>query len=354
MESKRPRIHVLHKFIEGPWGGGNQFLKALRRYFAEAGLYTESMEDAEVILFNSYPFGNEHSFDLALKLKKQGKILIHRLDGPLYYIRGRDRVVDEVIFQFNSALSDGTVFQSKWSRDKNYELGMQKAPYETVIMNAPDPNIFNREGKRPFNDKKIRLIATSWSKNMAKGFDIYQYLDKHLDFNRYEMTFLGNSPVEFENIIRKMPVPSVELAKILREHDIYIAASKNDPCSNSLIEALHCGLPAVARNEGGHPEIVGKAGTFFENETGVIDAIENVVQNYQHYRLRIDLPTLDKVGQKYYKFASNIYEDYLKGDYQVKPVNFLCSIKFLMMKAKILKWKASKKLLGSLEEVKSR
>jgi len=312
------------------------------------------MEDADIILFNSYPFGNEHSFDLALKLKKRGKILIHRLDGPLYYVRGRDRAVDEVIFQFNSALADGTVFQSKWSRDKNYELGMKKAPYEAVILNTADPDIFNGEGKRPFHDKKIRLIATSWSKNMAKGFDIYQYLDKQLDFNRYQMTFLGNSPVEFENIISKPPVPSAELAKILKEHDIYIAASKNDPCSNSLIEALHCGLPAVGRNEGGHPEIVGGAGTFFEDETEVIAAIGNVVHNYQHYQLLIDLPTLDEVGQKYYKFASNIYEDYLKGNYQAKPVNFLCIIKFLRMKVKILIWKASKKLLGSLEEVPSR
>jgi glycosyltransferase involved in cell wall biosynthesis len=353
VENKRPRIHILHKFIEGPWGGGNQFLKALRGYLTQAGLYAENMDDADVILFNSYPFGNEHSFDLALKLKKLGKILVHRVDGPLRYVRGRDRAVDEIIFQFNSALVDGTVFQSKWSRDKNHELGMHKAPYETVIMNTADPDIFNPEGKRPFDDKKIRLIATSWSKNMAKGFDIYQHLDKHLDFNRYQMTFVGNSPVEFENITSKNPIPSAELAKILKEHDIYIAASRNDPCSNSLIEALQCGLPAVARNDGGHPEIVGKAGALFENETEVLDAIENVAQNYQNYQLSIDLPVLDEVGKKYHEFSSNIYQDYLGGSYQAKSVNFPY-INFIRMKVKILIWKVSKVLLSLSEEVKSR
>ena len=29
------KIHILHEFIGGAWGGGNQFLKALREYLKE-------------------------------------------------------------------------------------------------------------------------------------------------------------------------------------------------------------------------------------------------------------------------------------------------------------------------------
>ena len=335
------QIHILYKFMEGPWGGGNQFLKALREYFRKEGVYSENPEDADVILFNSYPFGSEYLLDLVFKLKKGSKTLIHRVDGPVCYVRGRDKIIDEIIFKFNELFADGAIFQSRWSRDKNYELGMKKPPYKTIIMNASDLSIFNRQGKRQFNDKKVRLVATSWSGNIRRGFDIYQYLDEHLDFNKYEMTFVGNSPMEFKNIKWIKPVPSRELANILKEHDVYITASKNDPCSNALIEALHCGLPAVARNDGGHPEIIGEAGALFEDETEVIVAIEKVTHDYNHYQQQIRLSTFDEVGQKYYEFAQTIYEDYSNHNYHPKQASFFG---ITGVRIKITRWKALNKL----------
>lgn len=340
----RPKIHILYEFVEGPWGGGNQFLKALREYFRKTGVYSENPEDADVILFNSYPFGSEYLFNFVLKLKKNlDKILIHRVDGPISYVRGKDKILDEIIFQFNELFADGTIFQSGWSREKNSEIGMIKSPYEIIIINAPDPTIFNHDHKKTV-DEKIKLIATSWSANIRKGFDIYRYLDKHLDFNKYEMTFVGNSPIQFKKIKWIKPVTSQELAKILKEHDIFIIASTNDPCSNSLIEALHCGLPVVARNDGGHPEITGEAGELFEDEKGAIDAIEKVAQDYGHYQTRINLPSFDVVGERYYKFAKNIHEDYLNDNYHPKQMNLLNTIKFINIKMKTLKKEVRSKL----------
>ncbi|TET78236.1 MAG: glycosyltransferase family 1 protein [Candidatus Cloacimonadota bacterium] len=347
MVNKRPKIHILYKFVEGPWGGGNQFLKALQGHFRKVGVYSENPEDAEVILFNSYPFGSEYLFDSVIKLKKRrGKILIHRVDGPISYVRGKDKWIDKVIFQFNDLFADGTIFQSCWSREMNYELGAKKSPYETVIMNAPDETIFCPEGKKPFNEERIKLVATSWSGNIRRGFEIYQYLDEHLDFEKYAMTFVGNSPIEFKNIRWIKPVPSRELANILKEHDIYITASQNDPCSNSLIEALHCGLPAVARNDGGHPEIIGKAGAFFEDQSDVIYAIEKVAKDYKHYQALINLPSLDEIGQKYYQFVQSIYKDIANGNYHPKQVNYFGSMR---VRARIIQWKAQN-ILKRLKE----
>jgi len=339
------KINILYKFVEGPWGGGNQFLKALRDHFRGIGVYSESPEEAQVILFNSH-----HCLDEVFRTKQRypTKILVHRVDGPVSLVRGSDRTIDKTIFQFNNLLADGTVFQSNWSRDKNYELGAKKSPYETVIMNAPDETIFCPEGKKPFNEERIKLVATSWSGNIRRGFEIYQYLDEHLDFEKYAMTFVGNSPIEFKNIRWIKPVPSRELANILKEHDIYITASQNDPCSNSLIEALHCGLPAVARNDGGHPEITGKAGVFFKDKNDVIHAIEKVARDYRHYQALINLPSLDEIGQKYYQFVQNIYEESLSGNYQIKRVNFFIRMN---ISTKILGWKVQDKfqnLIGGL------
>lgn len=329
------RIHILYEFVEGPTGGGTQFLKALRKYFRKEGVYSEEPGAAEVILFNSH-----QCLDRVFELKKRypNKIFIHRV-GPVFRLARGNKALDELIHQFNELLADGTIFQSNWSREKHLGFGMAKNKYETIILNAPDPDIFNPKHDESFHGRKIRLIASSWSSNIRKGFDIYRFLDEHLNFNKYEMTFVGNSPVEFKNIKWIKPVPSQRVADVLKQHDIYIMASINDACSNSLIEALSCGLPAIAVNDGGNPEILGKAGELFEDERGTIEAIDKVAQNYGHYQQRISLPTLDEVGQRYYRFAQTIYEDCLSGSHNPKPLKLLNIMKSGQLLREIIGWK---------------
>lgn len=318
------RVNILFRFVDGPWGGGNQFLKSLRSYFLNIGIYEENSEKADVILFNSH-----HCLKEVYKIKTKfpNKILIHRVDGPVFMIRGSDMHIDKFIFTFNQLFADGTIFQSRWSLSQCQKLGMYiENDNYTVIMNAPDPQIFNTNGKKTFNPKKVKLIATSWSSNYRKGFDIYSFLDKHLDFARYEMTFVGNSPVKFKNITTIAPIPPKQLAMKLKEHDIFITASQNDPCSNALIEALHCGLPAVARKSGGHPEIIKGAGELFDDERDVISAIEKVASNYYFFRKQINLPTLNQIGEMYLNFMKELYIKHVASQYKPKSVNIRKSI----------------------------
>jgi len=188
------------------------------------------------------------------------------------------------------------------------------------------------------------LIVTSWSSNLRKGFEVYKFLDENLDFSKYEMTFIGNSPVEFKNIKWIKPIISKELAKILKQKDIYITASQSDPCSNSLIEALSCGLPAVALNDGGHPELLQRGGELFNGKEDVIEKIKKVAKNYQHYQSEIPEFSIKKVAQDYYKFAERIYDDVQNKKYKPKQVNFSTKINFYKMKFLILKWKGVNKL----------
>ena len=198
---------------------------------------------------------------------------------------------------------------------------MKKNSNNTVIINAPDPKIFNRENRIKFErNRKTRVIATSWSANWRKGFDIYQYLDENLDFSKYEMTFVGNSPVKFKNIKCIKPLDSRRLAEQLKQQDIFITASKKDPCSNSLIEALHCGLPAIALNDGGHPEIIGKGGEVFVSNKDVIKKIEIVTKNYHYYQDQIRLQNIDAAGETYYQFIKSIFSKYENKEYFPKKV----------------------------------
>jgi len=341
------KIHILYNLLLGPWGGGNQFLKALRSEFIKIGIYENQPHKADIILFNSYPFNCEYLFNKVLKIKKiyPNKIIIYRLNGPISLIRGGDKKIDKIIAAFNKILADGIIWQSKWCKKQNKNLFGTFSKYETIIHNAPDNKIFNKAEKKEFNPKeKIKLIATSWSSNWRKGFKIYKFLDENLDFSKYKMTFVGNSPIEFKNIEWIKPVPSEKLAQILKRHDIFIAASQNDPCSNSLIEALSCGLPAIVLNDGGHPELVKKGGELFNGEEDIIKKIEKVAQNYNHYKSKIPRFSTRKIAQDYYVFAKKIYNDVQTGKYQPKQVNFSTKINFYKIKFMILKWKILNKL----------
>ncbi|MFA6446428.1 MAG: glycosyltransferase [Candidatus Paceibacterota bacterium] len=298
------KINIITKIRAGAWGGGNQFLKALRKYFDTNGLYTEDIREADIVLFNSF----QNAFDaIWLRILYPGKVFVHRVDGPIRLVRGFDGEMDHVVFSLNNGLANGTIFQSMWSLKRSAELGMNINLPHTIIHNAPDEDIFysKKEDRNIENkDNKIKIIATSWSNNYKKGFDYYTYLDKHLNRDRYEMSFVGRSPVTFEYIKDYGPLEQTEMARLLTNSDIYITASKDDPCSNALIEALSIGLPVVALDSGGNTELVGGGGELFLTEEEMLRKIDIVAKNIDLYKQNTPSYKMDQIGRAYLSFFS--------------------------------------------------
>ncbi len=295
---RRADIAVFHDYHKPPWGGGNQFLRALWSEFESRGLRLENnliSSSTKACLFNSHTF----DLDRLRRLRRRGCRMVHRMDGPLSVYRGRDNGTDRRIWEMNRELADATVFQSNYSLHKQQELGYEfRSP--AVVTNAPDPEIFKPGLERkPLAGRKVRLISTSWSSNVNKGFDIYGWLDSHLDFDRFEYTFLGNSPVDFEQIRMVPPQPSAEVAEVLRQHDIYITASRHESCSNSLIEALACGLPVLYLDSGGNPEIADTAGFAFDSAGQIPELLERLVDEYDDRRSMISIPSISDVADGY-------------------------------------------------------
>lgn len=291
-------VAIFHEFAPPPAGGGHQFLRALWQEFAQRGLQVENNTISPVTrscLFNSFNF----DVDRLRRFRRPGCRLVHRVDGPIGVYRGRDSGEDRRIWQINQELADATVFQSHFSLTKHEELGLTfRNP--VVIVNAPDPTLFHAQGRVPFAPaRKIRLISSSWSDNPNKGAAVYQWLDEHLDWSRYDYTFVGRTPVPFKNIRLVAPLPSAQLADELRQHDIFITASQNDPCSNALIEALACGLPALYLQSGGHPELVGDGGLGFAAAEALPALLEQLVRDYSGYQQRIVAPVLMTVAAQY-------------------------------------------------------
>jgi glycosyltransferase involved in cell wall biosynthesis len=295
------RISVWQKFMKPPYGGGNQFMLAMSKALRQRGIIVEEnaiAPEIDVYLLNSIHF----DVDKFLQYKRKRKLnVVHRIDGPIHLIRGFDREKDDLCFQLNKKFAAASIIQSIWTYKRIIEMGYQ--PVNPVIVNnAVDPDIFHPKGRIPFDqNRKIRLISTSWSNNPRKGGPIYKWIEEHLDWERFDYTFVGRCSESFQRIRQVDPVPSEELADILRQHDIYITASQNDPCSNALIEALACGLPALYLNDGGHPELVGSGGLPFNGVEEILAQLDRLVEYYETFQNLITAQRMENVADIYFK-----------------------------------------------------
>lgn len=299
-------IGLWHEFHKPPYGGGNQFMLALRKAFEQLGVnvvVNKIKPEVDVYICNSA------WFDTKIFEKKSSSKpfkMIHRIDGPITLYRGQGSEEDEKIFELNKRFASATVFQSAYSFKESCKLGY--SPVSPVIIhNAVDSEIFQAKGQVPHDDKrKISLISTSWSDNPRKGGPFYKWLDENLDFNRFEYTFVGRVKQEFENIKHILPQNSEDLAELLRKHDIYITASLNEPCSNALLEALSCGLPALYRNGGGSSELVEFGGLPFDGENDFMDKLERLVGFYESFQSSIYIKSMRDIATRYYELAQKI------------------------------------------------
>jgi glycosyltransferase involved in cell wall biosynthesis len=286
-------LALFHEFAPAPAGGAHQslgaFVREVRRRGGAVELNTLSA-GTDACLFNSF------NFDFArlrrLAASREDVRRVHRVGAVTTLYRGYDDGTDARTAEINRELADATIAISHATIAMYRSIGIELVDPH-VVHNPVDSQIFHARNREPFRrDRKIRLIATSWSANPRKGTPTYRWLEDQLDWDRYEFTFVGNSPVEFEHIRHVPPVPSGELAELLRSHDVYITATEHDAYSNALVEALSCGLPALYLDSGGSGEAVGDAGLAFRDREEIATLLDRLVDEYEERQAAIALPSL--------------------------------------------------------------
>ena len=156
----------------------------------------------------------------------------------------------------------------------------------------------------PEPNKKARIISATFSPNTRKGFEVYKFLDENLDFKKFEYIFAGNSNIQFKNIKNIGCLTSEKLANEMRASDIYITASENDPCSNSLLEAIACGLKVLALKSGGHPELINNENNVFMTQAELLKKLEDHNSLYPAQQEH----TMREVAESYLNFFENVLE----------------------------------------------
>jgi len=291
------KINILLDFKDGPFGGGNQFLKALKKELSKSKfIFTNSYKEADIIIGITH-----HHIKEIINIRKNypEKIFIYRLGDIYEYHRGpKWKIMDKIIIELANH-ADWVIFQSNWSRKEAQRRNFKNKNF-SIISNAPDPQYFNSQNKTFLKPKeKIRLVATSWSTNLNKGFKFYKFLDENLNFKKFDFTFIGNSPIKFKNIKHIKPLPSPELAQEIKKHHIFISPIKNEARSNSILEALACSLPVIALDSGSNSESIKNGGEIFNNEKELIEKINKVSKNYKIYQNNIEVPSIEDISNQY-------------------------------------------------------
>jgi glycosyltransferase involved in cell wall biosynthesis len=322
-------VGIWHDFMPPPWGGGNQFLLALRNGLDALSVTVVGKNDpggkeliqnsSHVLLANSITFRGETS--VLDHLKNRSKLaLVHRVDGPYHvarYFRSLNFTgvlkskhlpeEDKKTKRFNKNYACATIFQSQWSLDANTKIGLPlRNP--VIIPNTVDPEIFYWAPRPSLeNGRKLVIVASSHSDNARKGFDTMLWLDAHLDYDRFEFVYIGgrpNRPGSFDlpSISKMQLVPSGDsatVADVLRRGDIYFACSRYEPASNAVMEALACGLPVLYQRGSSHGDLVGKAGVGFDGVHDLLPALDMLVSRYDEHVRSIFVPGIQEVSKQY-------------------------------------------------------
>ena len=110
------KIFIVFEILNQPTGGGNQFLKMLKKQFDSMSLLTSEPSEADIFLFNSHHFlQNVASYKKSFPKAK----FIHRIDGPMRLYNDLSDPRDQQVYFANETFADATIYQSEWSKDKN-------------------------------------------------------------------------------------------------------------------------------------------------------------------------------------------------------------------------------------------
>ena len=208
-------------------------------------------------------------------------------------------------------IADYVVFVSKWLQKyfiKKYKLNINS----TAILNGCNLKHFTPSKNLKFSNNKIKLVTHHFSNNYLKGFHIYNALDKLLE-NRddIEFTYIGNYNEKYQpkNINILPPTSCKELGDLIKEHDIYLTATQNEPGAMHYLEGLSCGLPILyCKNGGGAQEICCMAGEEYNNIESLLAKISLIKNNYKSYTDKINYKFLDsqRCCEEYYRVIINI------------------------------------------------
>lgn len=226
------------------------------------------------------------------------------------------------------------VMPSNWLAECANDSGITKQLKKYVIPNPVNGNVFfKNDSKQIFlrqydlksGSKIILFGAIHATTNPHKGFRYLKEALKDAQREDWVLVVFGNDAhAETEKRIGVIPIVYLGLInneqmlnKIYNSADVFVAPSDQENYANSVLEAMSCGVPAVAFDIGGMPDLIvhKKSGYLvkYGNIQDLLEGIDYCVTNKDQLsetalmdRKRYN--SMDVVGKKYDQLCMELLE----------------------------------------------
>lgn len=183
-------------------------------------------------------------------------------DKPLFVTTGEDRI------NIRGALSDGEIEKlrkivrgvicvSTKNKEESVELGLAAQEKCIVIPNAINQKEFYKKDKKECrrslgfpNDAFIVSFCGRFIER--KGVNRVSEAIKKLKDSNVKSIFIGQNAEgqslqpDCDGILFEGPLPHNQMVDYLNSADVYVLPTLAEGCSNSIIEAMACGLPIIS------------------------------------------------------------------------------------------------------------
>ena len=245
--------------IDGPWGGGNQFVGQLVAHLRARG-HRVSFRlwpwTQAILLVAPKPFQNV-TFDVPaiarFMARRPSVRCVHRINQTN---EGRGVTNVDGLFQQANAVANSTVFISEWVRDYFRARWFDAARPHSVIHNGADDTVFFPGTVTWTGQDPLRVVTHHWSVNPNKGFATYAAVDQLIASGAlpgFSLTVIGRWPegMEWRAAATEPALAPPALGSRLRAHHLYLTAAKSEAGGMHHIEGAQCGLPLVYHEDGG-------------------------------------------------------------------------------------------------------
>ncbi|MCG6871108.1 MAG: glycosyltransferase [Gammaproteobacteria bacterium] len=257
-------------------GGGANSFSLNARFWARKNGYQicDDIADADVAIVMANRGINEKELRRA---KHNNCFVVHRIDEFLGGNMAKSKAQKHAMIRQLNEYADVTVFQSDFVRKT--ALPFLGCDEHVVIRNGTDPLRF-RPARQPGTD--IGYVA--WAPDKNKRLDLVMAEIARRPHERFRMVGPFDCAGDQINAdrgtinargARKWANMPAEFHKM----KVLFFPAQYQPCSNTVIEAISCGVPVCYHDSGGTPELVRNCGEPLERFSHLLD-------NLRHYRDR--------------------------------------------------------------------